>query len=76
VHEIMCPVDEAHLTLEFPDHFVIQPAILFDLDYRLNAAGEKGVPVDEDFQYSSDRNDQWLEGVPLAAMIKSTGIEM
>jgi UDP-N-acetylglucosamine 4,6-dehydratase len=76
VHEIMCPVDEAHLTLEFPDHFVIQPAILFDLDYRLNGAGEKGVPVDENFQYSSDRNDHWLEGEKLAAMIKSTEIEM
>ena len=76
VHEIMCPVDEAHLTLEFPDHFVIQPATLFDLDYQLNGAGEKGVPVDENFQYSSDRNDHWLEGDELAAMIKSTEIEM
>jgi UDP-N-acetylglucosamine 4,6-dehydratase len=76
VHELMCPVDEAHLTLEFPDHFVIQPAILFDLDYHQNGAGEKGVPVDENFQYSSDRNDHWLEGESLAAMIKSTEIEM
>jgi UDP-N-acetylglucosamine 4,6-dehydratase len=75
VHELMCPVDEAHRTLEFPDHFVIQPAILFDLDYRLNGAGEKGVPVDENFQYSSDRNDHWLEGESLGAMIKSTEIE-
>jgi UDP-N-acetylglucosamine 4,6-dehydratase len=76
VHEVMCPVDEAHLTLEFPDHFVIQPTILFDLDYRLNGAGEKGSPVTEDFQYSSDRNDHWLEGESLSAMIKSTEIEI
>jgi UDP-N-acetylglucosamine 4,6-dehydratase/5-epimerase len=76
VHEVMCPIDEAHRTLEFLDHFVIQPAILFDLDYRQNGAGEKGVPVAEDFQYSSDRNDRWLEGEQLAAMIKSTEIEM
>jgi len=76
VHEIMCPVDEAHLTLEFPDHFVIQPAILFDLDYRVNGVKEKGVSVHDNFQYSSDRNDHWLEGEQLSAMIKSTEIEM
>jgi len=76
VHEVMCPLDDAHLTLEFPDHFVIQPAISFDLDFQKNSGGEKGSPVAEDFQYSSDRNDHWLEGEKLAAMIKSTEIEM
>ena len=72
----MCPIDDAHLTLEFADHFVIQPAILFNLDFHKNCSGEKGVPVAEDFQYSSDRNDHWLEGEQLAAMIRSTEIEM
>ncbi|NGZ29165.1 MAG: UDP-N-acetylglucosamine 4,6-dehydratase (inverting), partial [Magnetococcales bacterium] len=27
LHEIMCPGDDSHLTLEFHDHFVIRPAI-------------------------------------------------
>ena len=27
IHEIMCPADDSHLTLEFKDHFVIQPTI-------------------------------------------------
>jgi UDP-N-acetylglucosamine 4,6-dehydratase/5-epimerase len=76
VHEVMCPLDDAHLTLEFADHFVIQPAISFDLDFQKNSCGEKGSPVAEDFQYSSDRNDHWLEGEKLAAMIRSTEIEM
>jgi UDP-N-acetylglucosamine 4,6-dehydratase/5-epimerase len=75
VHEVMCPLDDAHLTLEFEDHFVIQPAISFDLDFQKNSCGETGSPVVEDFQYSSDRNDQWLEGEKLAAMIRSTEIE-
>jgi UDP-N-acetylglucosamine 4,6-dehydratase/5-epimerase len=75
VHEVMCPVDDAHLTLEFSDHFMIQPSILFDLDFHENSAGEQGIPVAEDFQYSSDRNDHWLEGDELGAMIKSTEIE-
>src|ERR1700747_3723989 len=70
VHEIMCPVDEAHLTLEFPDHFVIQPAILFDLDYRVNGVKEKGVSVHDNFQYSSDRNHHWLDVEHVAGLIK------
>ena len=76
MHEVMCPIDDAHLTLEFADHFVIQPAILFDLDFQKNASGEKGSQWTKDFQYSSDRNDHWLEGEQLAAMIRSTEIEM
>jgi UDP-N-acetylglucosamine 4,6-dehydratase/5-epimerase len=76
VHEVMCPADDAHLTFEFADHFVIQPAIPFDLDFQKNCSGEKGVPVSEDFQYSSDRNDSWLEGEELAKMIRSTEIEV
>lgn len=27
LHEIMCPTDDSHLTLEFDDHYVIQPSI-------------------------------------------------
>ena len=29
LHEVMCPSDDSHLTLEFDDHFVIQPTIQF-----------------------------------------------
>jgi UDP-N-acetylglucosamine 4,6-dehydratase/5-epimerase len=76
IHEVMCPIDDAHLTLEFLDHFVIQPAILSEVEFEKNAIGEKGVPVRSGFQYSSDRNDHWLEGEQLAKMIQSTEIEM
>ena len=27
LHEVMCPADDSHLTLEFDDHFVIRPTI-------------------------------------------------
>jgi UDP-N-acetylglucosamine 4,6-dehydratase len=62
LHEIMCPVDNAHQTLEFHDHFVICPAITFNVqsDYRLNAIGEIGKPVAEDFEYSSGTNPDFL----------------
>ena len=29
LHEIMCPADDSHLTIEFDDHFVITPSIKF-----------------------------------------------
>lgn len=62
LHEVMCPADDYHLTLEFADHYVICPAISFSdaHDFSVNAIGETGRPVPEGFQYSSDNNEQWL----------------
>ena len=60
LHEIMCPVDDAHLTYEFVDHFVIKPSIFFynrENDFSKNALGETGTIVPEGFQYSSEKND-------------------
>ncbi len=62
LHEIMCPSDDSHLTLEFHDHYVIRPTIAFIIasDYRVNALGENGTPVTEGFEYSSGKNDHFL----------------
>jgi UDP-N-acetylglucosamine 4,6-dehydratase/5-epimerase len=62
LHEVMCPLDDAHLTLEFEDHYVIQPSITFFAhpDFSVNAAGEAGRPVAEDFEYSSGLNNHFL----------------
>jgi UDP-N-acetylglucosamine 4,6-dehydratase/5-epimerase len=63
IHEIMCPKDDAHLTLEFEDHFVVMPSInMFDrnLDYKMNVLGEKGSPVAREFEYSSGNNPEIL----------------
>jgi UDP-N-acetylglucosamine 4,6-dehydratase len=62
MHEVMCPRDDSHLTLEFHDHYVIQPSILFteSSDFKLNNLGEVGTPVSYGFKYSSETNMQWL----------------
>ncbi|HSW11253.1 MAG TPA: polysaccharide biosynthesis protein, partial [Solimonas sp.] len=63
LHEIMCPADDSHLTLEFADHFVLRPTIKFhnqDYDYTVNGLGEKGVPVKQGFEYNSGTNPQFL----------------
>lgn len=62
LHEVMCPTDDSHLTLEFDDHFVIQPSITFSspIDYTCNRLGEKGHIVKQGFNYNSKENDLWL----------------
>ncbi len=63
LHEVMCPADDSHLTLEFKDHYVIQPTIKFthrEDDYKSNKLGEKGTPVKQGFEYNSGTNPQFL----------------
>jgi len=63
IHEIMCPADDSHLTLEFDDHFVIQPTITFhhaNIDYSVNCINEKGAPVVQGFAYDSGSNSHYL----------------
>jgi UDP-N-acetylglucosamine 4,6-dehydratase len=73
LHEVMCPADDAHLTLEFPDHYVIRPSIAFVdvIDFGVNALNEKGDSVPEGFQYSSERNTEWLTSAQLLEMIQA-----
>jgi UDP-N-acetylglucosamine 4,6-dehydratase/5-epimerase len=63
LHEIMCPEDDSHLTLEFEDHFVIRPTISFIVfvDHTLNALGEKGGAVPQGFSYNSGNNPHFLD---------------
>lgn len=62
LHEIMCPADDSHLTLEFGDHYVITPTIQFahQVDFTQNRLGEKGCRVEEGFEYNSGNNSEWL----------------
>ena len=62
LHEVMCPADDSHLTLEFHDHYVIKPTIQFayTTDFTINKLGEKGQPVVQGFEYNSGNNTDWL----------------
>ena len=69
LHEVMCPADDSHLTLEFDDHFVIKPSIIqYDIDYTKNALGQTGAPVASLFEYRSDTNDRFLSVEELRAL--------
>ena len=63
LHEIMCPADDSHLTLEFPKHYVIRPTIRFynvEMDYTTDGLGEHGVPVTQGYEYHSGNNSHFL----------------
>ncbi len=63
LHELMVPEDDAHLTLEFDDHFVIKPSISFESktdNFSNNRCSEIGELVSHDFSYSSKNNPDYL----------------
>lgn len=70
LHEIMCPADDSHLTLEFEDHYVICPTIQFahHSDFTENNLGEKGQAVEHGFEYNSGKNTDWLTHKQLLEM--------
>lgn len=73
MHEIMCPKDDAHLTLEFADHYVIQPTISFinQVDHSRNCLGEVGQLVSDGFEYNSGENNHFLTVEEMSSMIES-----
>jgi len=75
LHEVMCPGDDAHLTLEFADHYVIRPTINFgtQVDFERNRLGETGKPVQAGFEYHSGRNPHFLEVDEIAALNQIAG---
>jgi UDP-N-acetylglucosamine 4,6-dehydratase len=63
LHEIMCPADDSHLTVEFKDHFVIMPSIRFfsrKNDFTSNSLGETGKVVKYGSEYNSCDNLNFL----------------
>jgi UDP-N-acetylglucosamine 4,6-dehydratase len=63
LHEIMVPEEVSRHTLDFDDHYVIEPAITFfdkDIDYSTNKIGQKGKKIPEDFEYHSGTNPHFL----------------
>jgi len=76
LHEVMCPSDDSHLTLEFADHYVIKPAIQFTgtIDYSGNRLGETGRQVEGGFEFHSGKNPHFLASEQIVAFNRSAGV--
>jgi UDP-N-acetylglucosamine 4,6-dehydratase/5-epimerase len=77
LHEVMCPADDSHLTLEFADHFVIRPTIQFTghHDFSTNRLQESAVPVEQGFEYHSGKNPHFLSMAEITKLNHLAGIE-
>ena len=70
MHEVM--ITENDNVVEFDDHYVITPTIQFnhDVDYTMNALGQKGKDIGIGFEYDSLNNKEWLTTEQFLDMVK------
>jgi UDP-N-acetylglucosamine 4,6-dehydratase len=68
LHEVMIPKDDARRTIEYADHYTIQP----DFDFwGRRFTNNDGNPVPEDFEYSSGANPWQLSEIEMKEIIQS-----
>lgn len=70
LHEVMIPRDEARHALALRDCFVIQP----DSTWWDRESWKTGKPCDEDFEYASNTNSEWLSYEAMQAMINRLAV--
>jgi UDP-N-acetylglucosamine 4,6-dehydratase len=58
LHEILITPDDSRYTIEYDNHFIIEPAFAFWT--KEETLPTPGKPVAEGFQYTSDQNADWL----------------
>jgi len=58
IHEMMISKDDARNTVEFDEYYVIEPE--FDWWEIRKKYQKEGKPVQEDFEYTSGKNKEWL----------------
>ncbi|MHB1218291.1 MAG: UDP-N-acetylglucosamine 4,6-dehydratase (inverting) [Alphaproteobacteria bacterium] len=67
LHEMLLTSDESRTTLDFGDRYVVEPSFAFWTRGTYVDAGAK--PVPEEYAYTSNGNDHWLDGATLRQMI-------
>lgn len=72
LHEVMIPVDDGRVAVEFDDHYVITPNYTWwDPNWHSERGGK---PCPEEFYYGSDNNTEWVSDEQLVEMIASLEI--
>lgn len=69
LHEVMVPVDDGRMTIEFDNHFIIKPNFPWWKDEWHAEKGGKLCP--DGFYYGSDNNTEWLTDDQLTKVIAS-----
>ena len=68
LHEVMITEDDARMTVELDDRYVICPPFHAWANGHLRDQGAR--PVAEGFRYSSDANSEWLDAATLAELMR------
>lgn len=68
MHECMIPADEARMTLEFDDYYIVQPSARPWCSTEPKYVAQ-GKPCKDGFCYSSDNNTHWLSVAELRETI-------
>jgi UDP-N-acetylglucosamine 4,6-dehydratase len=71
LHEVMISGDDARMTTELADRYVIEPEFV---EYaRTPFSADLGRRVADGFSYSSDKNSEWLDAEGLMALLAGHG---
>jgi UDP-N-acetylglucosamine 4,6-dehydratase len=73
LHEVLIHEDEARVTVELDDMFVVQPSEAF---WFGRAWQENGQTLSEGFRYASDSNSEWLTLDQIQEIVKSIEIDL
>jgi UDP-N-acetylglucosamine 4,6-dehydratase len=69
LHEAMITSDDARCTWELPDRYVIEPSLHFWDKTGYDDLGAQRVP--DEFAYTSDHNDEWIDPEAFRAMLET-----
>ena len=70
LHEVMVPIDDGRNTLDIEDRYVIQPSFAFWAENEQVYPNAK--PAGDEFMYTSDANDEWLNETGLKNLLEQT----
>jgi len=66
LHEVMIPRAASRHTIEFEDHYIIEP----DYDWWEKENHPKGKKLEKEFEYNSGNNNQWLSVEEMRKLIE------
>ena len=66
LHEVMIPRASSRHTIEFEDHYIIEP----DYDWWGKENHPEGKKLEKEFEYNSSNNDQWLSVEEMRKLIE------